>query len=194
MPKVVDHGAYRCRLLQDSFEVVARVGYGSLSMKQLAQALKISTGLIYHYFESKEDWFVSLVEHFSGEVFDRLTHEVPADAPLPERIELLIEHIDRHKETYANLISVASDYTRMPSTEQKEGTLQLAMVADRLYEFTAALLEIDETKARALVSHLIGIVVTNRLDPRGVDVAGHLAIVQSLLATPGFPATGSTAR
>lgn len=182
MPRVVDHEAYRFGLLRDSLEVVARVGYGSLSMKQLAKSLKVSTGLIYHYFENKEDWFASLVVQYSAGVFERLTQEVTSTAPLPERAKLLLEHIDRHKDDYANLISVASDYARMPGAEKKEGTVALATVGDRLYEFMEALFETDKTTARTLVSHLIGVVVTIRLDARGLVVAEQLPYIQSLLA------------
>ncbi len=193
MPKLVDHEAYRCSLLRDSFEVVAKVGYGSLSMKQLAQSLNVSTGLIYHYFESKEDWFVSLVVYYSGEIFASLTQEVPSDTPISDRARLLMEHIDRHKEVYANLISVASDYARMPSAERQDGTLELAMVADRLYELVATLFETNDTTARAIVAHLIGVVVTNRLDPRGVDVSAHLPYIWSLLSrSVSFPREGVT--
>lgn len=181
MPKVVDHDAYRRRLLFDSFEIAAKLGYGTLSMKQLARSLKISTGLIYHYFENKEEWFVSLVVLYSSQVMERLTQEVPADAPLPEKLMHLVRHIDRHKDLFANLIGVASDYVRMPSSENREGVIELAMVGDRLYEYFAALFETDEQRARALVAHIIGVVVANRLDPKGVDVLEQLPFIQAVL-------------
>lgn len=194
MPKLVDHEAYRCTLLRASFDIVARVGYGSLSMKQLAQCLEISTGLIYHYFKGKEDWFVSLVAHYSGEVFALLTQEVPSEAPLSEKPALLMEHVDRHKDLYANLISVASDYVRMPGAEGREGVLEMAMAGGRLYDFVATLFETSETTARALVSHLIGVVVTNRLDGRGVDVSEQLPYVRAVLGQDGpWQRAGGTA-
>lgn len=182
MPKVVDHEAYRCELIRTSFEVVAKVGFASLSMKALAQSLNISTGLIYHYFASKEDWFVSLVRHFSKEVYEMLTREIPSDAPLEAKCDLLVGHIDRHKEFYANLIGVASDYVRLPNTERQQGALELGFAADQLYEYVAALFEADEPTARAILSLLIGVVVANRLDPRGVDVKEHLPHIRMLVA------------
>jgi AcrR family transcriptional regulator len=80
VPKIVDHNAYRRELLSASFKVAASVGYGSLSMKQLAQSLNISTGTIYHYFKNKEDWFVSLVSYYSTEIFESLSRDIPRDA------------------------------------------------------------------------------------------------------------------
>jgi AcrR family transcriptional regulator len=181
MPKVVDHDAYRSKLIRDSFQVVAKVGYGSLSMKQLASGIGVSTGSIYNYFKGKEDWFVSLVTHYSGEVFEMLTREVPADAPLPKKAALLVEHIDRHKELYANMISVASDFVRMPSSEKQEGALELTFAADQLYAYFAALFDTDQATGRALLAHIIGVVMTNRLDPRGIDVNAQLPYMRLLL-------------
>jgi AcrR family transcriptional regulator len=181
MPKVVDHNAYRCELLRASFEVVARVGYGSLSMKQLAREIGVSTGSIYNYFESKEDWFVSLVRQYSGDVFDMLTREVPVGAPQSKKIELLVAHIDRYKELYANMISVASDFVRMPNTEKQEASLELTVAADQLYECFASLFDTGKANARALLAHLIGVVMTNSLDPRGIDIRAQLPYIRLLV-------------
>ena len=181
MPKVVDHETYRRELIRASFEVVAKVGYGSLSMKELARNLNISTGLIYHYFESKEDWFVLLVTHFSRDVFEMLTREIPSEASREEKCVLLVEHIDRHKELYANMIGVASDYVRLPGAEKQKGELELGFAVDQVYEYIAVLFETDETSARALLSLAVGLVVANRLDPRGVDVREHLPHIRALV-------------
>jgi len=184
MPKVVDHEAYRCQLLRESFDVVANAGYGSLSMKQLARSLNISPGLIYHYFDSKEDWFVSLVAFLSKETFDELSHEISQGATFSERTELLAANIERHSEHYANMIRVASDYIRMPKVEEQGGMLQLSMAVDRLCEHIAMLFEADETTARALVSYLVGAIMASRLDSRCVDTRESLPVMRKLLNAP----------
>ena len=181
MPKIVDHDAYRHELLKASREIVARVGYEALSMKRLAQGLDISIGLIYHYFESKEDWFVSLVAHYSVEAFERLVREVPIGGSVSDRAALLITHINKHKHSYANMISVISDYVRISDTEKKEVSAELALVADQLYEYFATLFDNDTPTARALVSHLVGMIMTDRLDPRGLDITAQLPYIRSLL-------------
>lgn len=181
MPKVVDHETYRCELIRASFDVVAKVGYGSLSMKELARNLNISTGLIYHYFENKEEWFVSIVTHFSREVYEMLTREIPNEASVEQKCALLVEHVDRHKELYANMIGVASDYVRLPATEKEQGILELGFAADQIYEYLATLFETSESTARALLSLVVGVVVANRLDPRGVDVKEHLPHIRALV-------------
>jgi len=181
MPKIVDHEANRAELLEASLAVVARVGYGSISMKQLAKSLGVSTGSIYLYFENKEDWFVSLTAHHSAAMFALLAEEVPVDVPVAERARAVIEHMDRYKEYYANIISVVTDYVRMPEKETSQGAEQLTAIGDQFYSGAAELFETDEQTARVLMAHLVGVITTNRLDPRGIDIKAHLPVVQTIL-------------
>ena len=190
MPKVVDHETYRRELLRASFDVVARVGYGSLSMKQLARSIGVSTGSIYNYFESKEDWFVSLVLYFSKETFDRLRQNIPPDASLLEKTERLADEIEAHRDDYANMIRIASDFVRMPAFETQDGRRQLGFALDSLYERIATLFETDEATARALVSYVGGAILSGRLDPRGLDGRECLPIIRKLLDISETATTG----
>lgn len=60
MPKIVDHRAYRRELLQKARAIFAERNYADVSMRDVAEALKVSTGTLYHYFPSKEDLFCDL--------------------------------------------------------------------------------------------------------------------------------------
>ena len=62
MPKIVDHDRYRKELLQGSLDLFAERGYGSITMRQIAKGLGVSTGTLYHYFPSKESIFMQLVQ------------------------------------------------------------------------------------------------------------------------------------
>lgn len=190
MPKVVNHEAYRTELLRDSFEVVARVGYGSLSMKQLAQSLNISTGLIYHYFKNKEEWFVSLVVHFSKATFDRLSQEIPRDASQSRKADLLVAEIARNREHYAGLIRLGSDFARIQPRDQSEGMFQMSVAVSYLYQHIALLFETDESHARALVAYVAGVIIASRLDPRGVDFDECVYFIRKLLDCPKPAAAG----
>ena len=54
MPKVVDHVSYRKHLLDQCVNLFAQYGYEALTMRQIAEALHVSTGTLYHYFPTKE--------------------------------------------------------------------------------------------------------------------------------------------
>jgi len=191
MPKVVDHEAYRVELLRASFEVVAEIGYGSLSMKQLAKSLKISTGLIYHYFKNKEDWFISMVVLFSKETFERLGKQIDPTASLDEKTRRLAEEVARHRDHYANMISVASDFSRIRKDDKQDGMLQMSIALNHTYRYVAMLFETNEESARALVSYIAGVILASRLDPGGIDVDECRRFIRRLLDSPETSAQGA---
>ena len=77
MPKIVDHDRYRKELLSGCFTLFAERGYGSITMRQIAKALGVSTGTLYHYFPSKESIFMQLVQ----DSFERNISTFLAQAP-----------------------------------------------------------------------------------------------------------------
>jgi len=186
MPKIVDHDEYRCELLRASFKVAAEVGYSSLSMKRLAQYLKISTGSIYHYFESKEDWFMSLVAYFSKETLLMLDQEIPVDANLSDKITLTAVHIEKNKEFYADMVNLISDFFRIRKINKQEEPLALNFVADQIRDHIAMLFGVKEATAIALLSYFVGIIMANRLIPRGVNAEEQVPYMRLLLETPNI--------
>ena len=89
MPKIVDRDQYRKELLIKSFDLFAQKGYGSITMRQLAQGLGVSTGTLYHYFPSKEALFLQLVEEQTQQNILNFLAEEGNPTTLPERIETL---------------------------------------------------------------------------------------------------------
>ncbi|MEY3223081.1 MAG: hypothetical protein RLZZ203_1937 [Cyanobacteriota bacterium] len=65
MPKIVDHEQYRQELLGKCFDLFAAKGYASITMRQIAAGLEVSTGTLYHYFPNKQALFEQLVEEIS---------------------------------------------------------------------------------------------------------------------------------
>ena len=58
-------GERRRQILDIALSLFAQKGYANTSIKDLADAAGISTGLIYHYFSGKEKLFEAAVEHNS---------------------------------------------------------------------------------------------------------------------------------
>lgn len=86
MPKIVDHDRYRQELLNRCLGLFAERGYGSLTMRQIAQGLGVSTGTLYHYFPSKEKIFTQLVQELcERNIADFFAH-APPGATLSERL------------------------------------------------------------------------------------------------------------
>lgn len=59
----------RRRILDSALTEFSKQGYGASSINQICAAPDLSKGIIYHYFDTKDDLFLACVE----ECFDRLT-------------------------------------------------------------------------------------------------------------------------
>ncbi len=89
MPKIVDHDQYRKELLSKCFDLFAEKGYGSITMRQIAEGLRVSTGTLYHYFPSKQALFEQLMEEVCQQDVSMAMAELSGTQTLPERLEII---------------------------------------------------------------------------------------------------------
>jgi AcrR family transcriptional regulator len=73
----------RRRLLELGADLFTRFAYDELSMARIAQEARISKALLYHYFPSKEAYFVATLEEKAAELAQR-TEPDPALPPLEQ--------------------------------------------------------------------------------------------------------------
>ena len=76
------------KILDASLELFGTVGYQSTSMSQIAEKAGVSKGLIYNYFESKEDLLKSMIDRLS-EVGDQMIGDVMSADPRETLIQLI---------------------------------------------------------------------------------------------------------
>jgi hypothetical protein len=92
MPKIVDHAARRAEIAQVACSVVARLGFEQATTVRIAEAAGYSTGMIAHYFDSKQEIInaalrltLRRVEQRLNEphasLFDVLSQMLPLDQP-----------------------------------------------------------------------------------------------------------------
>ncbi|MFD0586496.1 TetR/AcrR family transcriptional regulator [Paenibacillus sp. GCM10027627] len=65
IPKIVDHEQFRLELLDRCFALFASKSFSSLTMREIAKQLGVSTGTIYHYFPDKHELFKQMVQHLT---------------------------------------------------------------------------------------------------------------------------------
>lgn len=98
MPKIVDHEQYRKELLGKCFDLFAEKGYGAITMRQIAQGLRVSTGTLYHYFPSKQALFEQLVEEISEQDVITALVEFGGKNNLSELMEILGNYLVKNEE------------------------------------------------------------------------------------------------
>ena len=98
MPKIVDHARRRDEIALVACRVVAAHGFDRASMVRIARDAGYTTGMLAHYFDSKQDIIIAALRLILRRIDERLSR--PArDAARPDLLELLLEAlpIDAHR-------------------------------------------------------------------------------------------------
>jgi AcrR family transcriptional regulator len=118
MPKIVDREQYRKQLLTESFELFAEIGYGKITMRQLAQKLGISTGTLYHYFPSKEVMFLQLVEELvQRDITNFLIQAESIPPDIRSRVNAILDFTQENRDYFSKQLTIWMDYYQQQAGE-----------------------------------------------------------------------------
>jgi TetR/AcrR family transcriptional regulator, transcriptional repressor of bet genes len=98
MPKIVDHARRRDEIALVACRVVAAHGFDGASMVRIAREAGYTTGMLAHYFDSKQDIIIAALRLILRRIDERLSRPAP-EAARPDLVELLLEAlpIDAHR-------------------------------------------------------------------------------------------------
>ena len=100
MPKIVDHAERRDEIALVACRVVATHGFERASMVRIARESGYTTGMLAHYFDSKQDIIIAALRLILRRIEERLLR--PAAAVPPDLLTLLTEALpvdeQRHTE------------------------------------------------------------------------------------------------
>jgi AcrR family transcriptional regulator len=100
----------RRRLLELGADLFTRFAYDELSMARIAKEAGISKALLYHYFPSKEAYFVATLEKAAAELEER-TRPDPSLEPLEQlsaSLDAYLGWVEDYTESYAKMLRSAS--------------------------------------------------------------------------------------
>ena len=117
MPKQVDHEQYRKQLLGKSFECFANEGYASMTMRELARHLNVSTGTLYHYFPSKQDLFEQLVDFLCNQDTRMASNLLLQPLNFNQQIEALFAFAAMHQDYFLKQTMIWMDFVRQHGLE-----------------------------------------------------------------------------
>jgi len=98
MPKIVDH-AQRCDdIALVACRVVAAHGFGQASMVRIARGASYTTGMLAHYFDTKQDIIIAALRLILRRIDERLTQPAAVTAR-PDLLAVLTEAlpVDEHR-------------------------------------------------------------------------------------------------
>jgi TetR/AcrR family transcriptional regulator, transcriptional repressor of bet genes len=90
MPKIVDHDARRDEIALVACRVVAQFGFDQATIVRIAREAGYTTGMVAHYFDTKQDIIIAALRLILRRIEERLT---PADSAgaAPDLLALLTE-------------------------------------------------------------------------------------------------------
>jgi TetR/AcrR family transcriptional regulator, transcriptional repressor of bet genes len=94
MPKIVDHNQRRDEIALVACRVVAEHGFGRATMVRIAREAGYTTGMVAHYFDSKQDIVIAALRLILRRIEERLTR------PAPDLLSLLTESLPVDPQRY----------------------------------------------------------------------------------------------
>jgi len=162
MPKVVDHDAYRAELVEGCLRLFAERGFASLTMRDIAAALSVSTGTLYHYFPSKELLFESAVRRVTQQDLGA-AEALTALPPSPRaRLEALFAHVVANEQRFAQELLVTVEYRHLHGAG--DAAFESVNEAAEIYIATIdLLLGLDDPALARLIFMLMNGILLKRL-------------------------------
>lgn len=178
MPKIVDHDAMRVRILTQSFGLFATKGVSAVTMRGIARQVGVSTGTLYHYFETKDHLFAELVKHYAADDIREVIATLPQDATPEVRLRALMRFVGAAQTQLQRFILLMLDDVR-----QRGGATPVVVDGLNVYREAIAdqLGDLDPDFGTVLLDVLLGGLVRRLLDPSSPDVDDQERIVARML-------------
>ena len=124
MARPLDHEAQRRALLQRAFPVFIDNGVADLSMRRLSRELGVTTGTLYHYFDSKQELLEELAALIALANVAALRASLENVGTLTERLDQLTSFFEEHNELLSNGIVLLLEFWGCMATELEPQSLQ----------------------------------------------------------------------
>jgi TetR/AcrR family transcriptional regulator, transcriptional repressor of bet genes len=98
MPKIVDHKQRRDQIALVACRVVAAYGFEQATIVRIAREAGYTTGMVAHYFDTKQDIIVAALRLILQRIEARLTK--PAVSPRPDLLAVLTEALPIDAQRY----------------------------------------------------------------------------------------------
>lgn len=152
MPKIVDHEQYRKELLWKSFDLFAQKGYASITMREIAKELGVSTGTLYHYFPNKEALFLQLIEEQTEQDISDFLAEAVDDKSLLKRIKTLIDFLAKSEDYFIKQFLLWADFYQQ---QERSEILNNQILQRTLEQSRKALSEYLQIQDKAVIDFII---------------------------------------
>lgn len=184
MPKIVDRDQYRKELLGKCFDLFAEKGYTSITMREVAQGIGVSTGTLYHYFPTKEALFEQLVEEVSQQNVLMAMTELKGAQTFVERMELLGRFLDENKEHLIKETYIFVDFCQHYGSKVLQSSNAHKRAEERYQQALSELFGISEPALLNFVMSLFqGLILNLLLGDKSISFTEQVPLLGKMLVT-----------
>jgi AcrR family transcriptional regulator len=130
----VQKGEKREAILRAALELVAENGLQHTPMSLISKRSGASAGIIYHYFESKDDLLASLYQRIKREMSRAIAAGDDPKQPLAKRFQSLWLSIFHYALAHPKEMVFLEQYESIPGVKQHEGVKTLRDMAENWQE------------------------------------------------------------
>ncbi len=183
MPKIVNHDQYRKELLMKSFDLFAQKGYSSLTMRQLAQGLGVSTGTLYHYFNSKEALFCQLVQEQSQQDIMHFLAEAENPPTLVERIDIVFNFVAKNEDYFLKQCLLWIEFCQQQNWNKDLYSEALKQADEQTMQAIADYLQITDTIVDFVFNLIYGLLLRRLYGDQTVSYVEQATLLGKMLTT-----------
>lgn len=182
MPKIVDHELYRRELLEKCFDLFAEKGYGSITMRQIADGLGVSTGTLYHYFPSKKALFEQLVEEINRQDLLKVAAELEGTQTLQERIEACGRFLKKNEDYFIKQTFIMIDFCQNNEPQEIKGNTVFKLTIERSLQAICEYLGFqDRALAAFIMTHIDGLLLHKIWVNEEVSISDQFALLGEMI-------------
>ncbi|MBE8968933.1 TetR/AcrR family transcriptional regulator [Nostocales cyanobacterium LEGE 12452] len=182
MPKIVDHEQYRKELLDKCFDLFAQKGYGSITMRQIAEGLSVSTGTLYHYFPSKQALFEQLAQEICEQDLSTALAELQGAQTLQESMEALGRYLVKNEDYFIKWTYIWIDFCQHKDSKEMLKNSIFKRNNQRYQEAVCDLFGIqDSVLASFILSFVDGLILEKLWGNETIDFIEQCALLGKML-------------
>ena len=133
-PQSPDYDKRREAILAAAAHLYAERGFQGASVADLAKACRTSKSLIYHYFPSKQAYFVATLEDAARDLADQINPdpEQPPRDQLDAALRVWLAWVEENQESYEKLMRGVTSVPELRSLIDGVREATVSLIADRL--------------------------------------------------------------